>query len=318
METTLKSFLNEIRIGEAKENGFVKIYPLFCDEDEIECVSLDDSIKRRYAVIKEIDAVGSVPEITFVNKSDMKIFIWEGEEFIGAKQNRSPNVSILIDKKTAANIPVTCIEQGRWEYKSQKFKTSKSTMPNNLRRFKNASVTVGLNHSERYLSDQYEVWKEIENYMKEAKAESKTMDLNEIVEKDEKKWNERIKDFPVEKGQKGFIVFIDDYIVGAEYLSNAKTFKKLYSKMLSSYLAEAKTLEKKIKKNDIRFTIKPEDFIKELYNYKTKPFDSPSIGKDLRFGNKTTGGYALVDDDKLIYFHAWRGNDKIKKYLDEF
>ena len=62
----------------------------------------------------EVSRGGSVPELKVVNKSDRMLLILDGEELVGAKQNRIVNTTILIAGNTATVIPVSCVEQGRW------------------------------------------------------------------------------------------------------------------------------------------------------------------------------------------------------------
>jgi hypothetical protein len=61
----------------------------------------------------EIDEGGSVPELRVQNKSASMILILDGEELVGAKQNRIVNTTILIQGKSTTVIPVSCVEQGR-------------------------------------------------------------------------------------------------------------------------------------------------------------------------------------------------------------
>jgi hypothetical protein len=71
-----------------------------------------------------VSAGGSVPELKFVNESDKPVFLMDGEELIGAKQNRTLNLSILVPAKKAVGIPVSCVERGRWHHLSREFSST--------------------------------------------------------------------------------------------------------------------------------------------------------------------------------------------------
>ena len=55
----------------------------------------------------------------------------DGEELIGAKQNRILNTTVLVAAHTEVTIPVSCVEQGRWGYRGRQFRPgdARSTPP---------------------------------------------------------------------------------------------------------------------------------------------------------------------------------------------
>src|SRR5258707_383747 len=55
------------------------------------------------------------------NRSERLVLFLEGQELKGAKQNRILNSSVLIAAGNDARIPVSCVEQGRWHYRSRHF-----------------------------------------------------------------------------------------------------------------------------------------------------------------------------------------------------
>lgn len=63
--------------------------------------------------------MGLSPDLFLENISNHKIILLDGEELIGAKQNRILNTTVLVDKQTKLNIPVSCVEAGRWNYESE-------------------------------------------------------------------------------------------------------------------------------------------------------------------------------------------------------
>jgi hypothetical protein len=57
--------------------------------------------------------------------------IVEGEELLGAKQNRIVNATFLVAGKTEIVIPVSCVEQRRWRYDSESFASAAVTPSKN-------------------------------------------------------------------------------------------------------------------------------------------------------------------------------------------
>jgi hypothetical protein len=56
-----------------------------------------------------------------VNRGPEPVLIIDGEELVGAKQNRVVNLTILVAAQSALTIPVSCVEAGRWTARSRAF-----------------------------------------------------------------------------------------------------------------------------------------------------------------------------------------------------
>src|SRR5574342_652511 len=49
------------------------------------------------------------------------VLLYEGEELVGAKQNRIVEQTILVDARSTLKIPAKCVERGRWSHRTQHF-----------------------------------------------------------------------------------------------------------------------------------------------------------------------------------------------------
>ena len=101
-------------------------FPLISSyKTEVDYIILSEAINQNLVDVTEVDEQGSVSEIRVENRHSTMVFIIDGEELVGAKQNRVINTSILISTKTESLIPVSCVERGRWDYEGRSFKTDK-------------------------------------------------------------------------------------------------------------------------------------------------------------------------------------------------
>jgi hypothetical protein len=82
------------------------------------------------------------------------VLIVEGEELMGAKQNRVVNVTILVAAGAELVIPVSCVEQGRWHYRSEKFSSGARMMHSSLRRAAQEGMHFIFDRGDGYRSDQ--------------------------------------------------------------------------------------------------------------------------------------------------------------------
>jgi hypothetical protein len=86
--------------------------------------------------VTETSEAGSVPELVVSNPLAEDVLLYDGEELLGAKQNRILNVSVLVAGKTTLSIPVSCVEQGRWRHVSADFAAASHISHAQLRRRK--------------------------------------------------------------------------------------------------------------------------------------------------------------------------------------
>lgn len=123
--TYIEKYLSQITIGSAQKFENLTIYPIQRTAPEsFDFFTLDEALSEGSAEITEIGEAGSVPELRFLNKGNKPILLIDGEELIGAKQNRILNLSILAPMGEKIVIPVSCVESGRWHYKSRNFRSS--------------------------------------------------------------------------------------------------------------------------------------------------------------------------------------------------
>jgi hypothetical protein len=88
---------------------------------EVHYDTLDAALGRGTLQITEISESGSVPEIKVLNTGPQPVLIIDGEELVGAKQNRTVNLSILIPPAANTIVPVTCVEGWPLERQNTQF-----------------------------------------------------------------------------------------------------------------------------------------------------------------------------------------------------
>jgi hypothetical protein len=82
------------------------------------------ALGKSLLTVTEVNQGGTVPELKVVNRADLPVLLLAGEEVAGAKQNRVLNTTILLMEHSETIIPVSCTEQGRWDYVSEAFAES--------------------------------------------------------------------------------------------------------------------------------------------------------------------------------------------------
>lgn len=112
---TLSDFLAEpLRVGAPDVHGPLAVCPLFGPPPALEYVAFADGCARGL-VVKELDGGASVNDLMVVNPTDVAVLLYEGEEVLGAQQNRTFDVSVLVPAGASVRVPVSCVEHGRWD-----------------------------------------------------------------------------------------------------------------------------------------------------------------------------------------------------------
>ena len=103
-------------------------------------------------VIDELDEA-SVETLRVRNPGDKPVLVVEGEHFIGGKQNRALNATVLVPAKADLEIPVSCLERGRWG-RRRAYRRDESFAPNRVRAAQRAGVAKSMEQRGSRAGDQ--------------------------------------------------------------------------------------------------------------------------------------------------------------------
>jgi hypothetical protein len=260
---------------------------------------LKEALDKQVLTIKEVSHEGSVPELKVINGGKIPVLLLDGEEVVGAKQNRVLNTTILVKEKSELVIPVSCTEQGRWAYRERDFSDSDTLMSTKIRRIKAQTVSDTLADSQEYRSDQGTVWTAISEMSEEAGAHSETGAMKEAFDEKKDDLNDYLRAFPAVTNQKGLLALIDGEVVGFDFISRERAYGLLHPKLLKSYAMDA-ILQKTMltEEPDVN---KAEEFISKTQKCKEKKYESVGKGWDYRYDGKSVVGSALKFGIKVIH-----------------
>ena len=302
------SFIREITIGDAKSFKNLTVFPITSsDAGERNYISLDGALKNKDIEITEVSEGGNVNKLMVRNKGTVAVFMMDGEELVGAKQNRILNTSILIDAASEIYIPVSCVEEGRWSYHTRNFHTSDSVFFSSGRRDKNRYVAKYSRQYGEFRADQGKVWESVAHLNDRADAESHTGAMRDAFERKKADLDLFIENIPCTDGQNGMIVFINDQLMGCDAIGKRKVFRDYYPKLLRSYAIDALLSAKSGKQ-----ALSTEEQIKQLWNriacVEATSCKSVGLGMDWRIEEDFIVGSALVVDDNPIHISLFPVN----------
>ena len=230
----------EIRVGQPVRHRAVSVFPLFTDRGvPVDYLLSDEALGKESVAVTEVSEAGSVPDLLVENKGDARVLFLEGEELVGAKQNRILNTSVLIAARSKTKIPVSCVEQGRWGYRSRRFGSGGRHSPSRLRHTLKASVARSLKAEGGYRADQGELWKEVARQQQALGAFSASMAMSDTFEAREQEVGEYREKLAYVEGAAGVAVAVGEKVVALDLFDKPATCRKVWDRLLSGYVLDA-------------------------------------------------------------------------------
>jgi len=333
--------VGSLRFGTPRRHEGLCVLPLLsAAKCSAQYVLLDEAVSRGALTVTEISEAGSVPYLTAVNRGPWPVLIFDGEELVGAKQNRITNTTILVGVGRSV-LPVSCVEQGRWSRRSAVFSAGSYAAHPTLRMEKEslvrkhaAAAPVDMRkrtrlepqeaRAARFIGAQAGVWDEVSRTSACLGVESETSALADSYETCSRDLEDYIRalDFVGDDapGQTvGVMVFFESRFVCADFLQPAGRFEQLYPKLLRGYALEALVTSNKrdiLAQSNVGHVIPPHDpemavfdaesagwqILAELADADLQVQSAVDLGEDLRFERRSVRGSGLAWNQELLQF----------------
>jgi hypothetical protein len=196
---------------------------------------LDEAMPKHLVTIRE-KPNKEVNALVLTNKSDQPLFLMGGEVIIGGEQDRIIGRNTIIPPNTTQDVPVFCVEHGRWSGDSKEFTSAKALAHGRLRGKAN-------------FEDQGQVWNEVAAKNEERKTTSSTDTYRKVAAQQsdgtlgtmEKQVDSAIAKLPDADRAKlvGFAVALNGAVASVDVFESPALFAKLENKLLHSYMTEA-------------------------------------------------------------------------------
>ena len=261
-----------------------------------------EAISDGTLTVTEVNESGSVPELLAVNSGEKMILLLDGEELIGAKQNRILNTTVLLKPNSRTKIPVSCVEHGRWQHTSHEF-ASGNYSPSSLRARKSRGVTANLRERGRAESNQGEVWDDVQCCISASGASAPTMAMRDVVEHRRDVLDTYVEALPYPDGACGVVVAINGVFVAADIFDRPDTLGRIWPRLVTGYAMDAIGRDKD---KPATFSAKGAGMLLEhVGEIECIPCPSVGVGKDWRFEAEDVIGQALVVDDVCVHLSVF-------------
>ena len=157
--------LDTLSIGWPITRLGVSFFPVYLAANQLPAITTGEASRLE---VDELDEP-SVQALRVRNPGDKPVLVVEGEHFLGNKQNRSVNVTVLVPSLGNLKIPVSCLERGRWG-RPQASRRDDAFTAARVRAQKNE----GISRSGSREGDQDAVWGEVDAMLSRESVQSPT------------------------------------------------------------------------------------------------------------------------------------------------
>lgn len=304
MEATAAGrYFEGLRLGNWQSFRNLAVAPLLADrEDGLDYGLLNEAIETGQIEVSEVSFQGAVPEIRVTNKGGRMVLMVDGEELVGAKQNRILNTTILVEPHSTLVVPVSCVEQGRWDSGDVAFRSGERMLCADLRARKARQVHDSVRISQEFRSNQGEIWQEIASKASRMQAASPSMAMSHLYEKVSDRLEEFAAHFDVAEGQVGAVFAINGGIVGLDSFGKPRSFFRMFRKLLESCALDAIDQKGREDLGTLSFGIEDlECFLRIPAQSAWESRPSVGLGTDLRLDAETLVGAALVYEGHVLH-----------------
>jgi hypothetical protein len=268
---------------------------------------LDEALITGQFRITEVSEAGTVPRLLAINETDKPVFLLDGEELVGAKQNRVLNLSLMVAPKSRTEIPVSCVEAGRWHMIGRSFQTADRAQFALARAQKMQQVSHSLHLCKEPISDQHAVWDAIAAKSSRMGVVSSTSAMSEIFEGRREDIQDYVAAFRSVEGQIGAVYAIGRTVSGIEIFEASGAFEKLARKLVASYALDTMEFSGFAEAPPVN---EVQSFIDWAKIAPCERFKAPGTGETVRFFGNGVIGAALEVENSCVHLAAFRRDDE--------
>lgn len=300
---TLRDHLSaDLHIGEPDVHGPLAVFPIFGPEPRLPYVSFADG-RAAGAGVKELESGAAVNDLLILNPTERAILLYEGEEVLGAQQNRTFDTSVLVAAGSQLRVPVSCVEAGRWDGSrhGEVFEASPQTAYPALRKLKNEAARASMALGGEARAVQSAVWNEVAEKADRMTVHSGTGAMHDIFEDRRDRLGEFQAAMTLHDGQLGAIAAVGGRVAVLDHVSRSDVFATLHAPLVQGYALDA------LEAGDGGAPSVDEvnAFLQQVLDARTSEGDGIGLGRDVRFTAGRVGGSGLVASGELIQVTAF-------------
>lgn len=236
----------DVTCAPPQRHGSLTIFPLIATRPpELAFTLMIDALGSGALKITELGS-GTVPELLATNAGDADILVLDGEQLIGAKQNRTTNRSLILPARSETRLPVSCMEHGRWGHTSSNpdFAPAPHSSPSSVRRHAREAEARYADQAQpapisALASAQGQVWSTIAVHSASLGAHSATGALDAVYTARDSDIGAWLGDFPILASQIGLLALLGDDPLGVDVIGCTRLYGRLHERIVRGYIVDS-------------------------------------------------------------------------------
>lgn len=291
--------LSGIKVGPVVRGRLLQMYPLLSNDVVEPGYDLAGAaFAAGTLIVTEVSQAGSVPTLRVTNSGARPVLLLDGEELIGAKQNRVLNVTVMVPARQAVDVPVSCVEAGRWQYRSAAFKDAAWLMDAELRAKKMRDVSDSMGRGSR-AGNQHRVWGSLAEKTARMSSNSETGAQSAMYEKHNTSLQSEVDALRPVEGQVGAVFAAHGCITGLEQFDAASSFRTMQPKLVRSHALDA--LDRGRSRPAVFAGEDPEAFLNSVARLESREYPAVGLGREMRLAGPSLVGAGLIVDGRTIH-----------------
>jgi hypothetical protein len=283
-------------LGKPQVAGALAVYPVFGRAQPRLAYRAFAQAVELGALAKEREGRASVRALVVENPTDRPLLVYEGEEVLGAQQNRTFAASVLVAAGEAVELDVTCVEQGRWDSRrhGEHMRPSRQAADPSLRRLGRASAGAAGS------ADQAQVWSAVACRMVDHGVASPSAAMSDVFDRRRGDIDSLGRVVKHLDGQVGAVAAVAGRPVVLDLASRAEVFASLLPRLAQGYALDALGAPDR----------KPggaaaAEFLHAALDAPRRESRTPGMGRGFALGSPAVIGSGLEHDGELIQVCAF-------------
>lgn len=299
----MTTLTQQYALGDPQVAGPLAVFPIFGPEPQLEYRVLADALELG-AFVKELDSGAVVGSVLVSNPTDLPLLIYEGEEVLGAQQNRTFDASVLVAAGSQVEVPVSCVERGRWDSTryGERFVSAAHTADPSLRRAKRRAADGLALAGLEPRANQGEVWEIVDSRLSSLGVASASAAMSDAFDAHSTNLDSVVDTITARQGQVGAIAQTSDRVLVLDLVSRPDAFASLLPRLARGYALDA--LGGACARPDAATA---ERLLSTALSARRQALPTPGAGHAFRIFGEALLGAGVEDDGELIQLCAFPG-----------